>query len=320
MRCWNLACLVMYALIFSGNSNARQQNNEDKFIEKLTSYEPNLLGYSWDSDDEEPFLDFKISLKYPLAYSFTKGLCDNDIIVKCIPFLAFTGRFGQYISVRESSPVIDKRFNPSVFMRFHLDKPNNRKVKGYKLKKEYIDVYYGHESNGQRINSLRSWQSLRNDFEDNNEHVYYANDYISRGWDYWGATYKFTSDDKFYHVYLNYKNFIGGILQGEVEERFQWEDNREISSRKQVDGLGFTVKYDNQNRFNRTWLKGLTIAMIYNTGIRDTFEYNTVKFEFTSTIYDMPLMLWFKHGYNADFAQFYKQTNSVGLAFEFKSF
>ena len=34
----------------------------------LSNHEPNLIGYTYDSDDKEYFMDFKISLQYPLAH------------------------------------------------------------------------------------------------------------------------------------------------------------------------------------------------------------------------------------------------------------
>lgn len=72
-----------------------------------------------DSDDVE-FLDFKISVRIQLAPEWTtKGLNgvweragDNTGL-----YLAFAGRFGQYIGTRDSAPVIGKRFNPKIFAR-----------------------------------------------------------------------------------------------------------------------------------------------------------------------------------------------------------
>ena len=55
-------------------------------------------------------MDFKISVKYPVL---------KDLLSKALPdsglYFAFTGRWGQYIGDRYSSPVIAKRFNPKLF-------------------------------------------------------------------------------------------------------------------------------------------------------------------------------------------------------------
>lgn len=127
----------------------------------LESYEPTTLGYTKDSDDV-PFFDFKISVKYPIfPILFDKRL-----------FFAFSGRFGQYIGTRSSSPVIGKRFNPKLCVMFPFDTTHPRR--------DYIDFAYAHESNGQKIDTLAESNEIQKD----EEKPTYARDYISRGWDY----------------------------------------------------------------------------------------------------------------------------------------
>lgn len=288
--------------------------------DKLTSYEPNLLGYSQDSDDKEAFLDFKISLKYPIAYDYTKNWCTSfNVFSSCLPYFAFTGRFGQYISVRKSSPVISKRFNPGLFWRFRFDENGYFGDTPFLNTTEYIELHYGHESNGQRVNSLESWTAIQNDLIASGDKPYHVNDYISRGWDYWGFTYKTAMFNDRINTYFSYRNFIGGLLQDDIEEFFDWEQDREITSRKQIHGLKLLIKFQNDEWFNKRWIDEYKFSLQFETGIRNTFDHNTIKLEASTLFFDMPIMLWYQHGYSADFAQYYKRTSSFGLSFEFTS-
>ena len=121
---------LLIFLCMSGTVLAQEGGENDP---KLKSHEPVLLGYTFDEDDEA-FLDFKISLQYPIADkklktyvadgtyfpNFLKSICNNRLFESCYPYFSFTGRFGQYIGTRDSSPVISKRFNPKLFLRFRF--------------------------------------------------------------------------------------------------------------------------------------------------------------------------------------------------------
>lgn len=291
----------------------------------LKNHEPVLLGYTFDSDDEA-FLDFKISLMYPIADrkikkhiidsgwypGFLKKWCSNTIVDSCYPYFSFTGRFGQYIETRDSSPVIAKRFNPKLFLRFDL-------VDG-----EYVDLEYAHESNGQRITTKTSYDNIAADLE-KTEH---ANDYISRGWDYLGFTYKHATEigntGTVKSTYLSMKEFIGGQLQGDIEEYYLidgvdgFEAVREITRREQVGGLRIMRKYENKD-IDLFW--GINkFTFIYETGTRSPAKYNTFQGEMTTGALGVPIMLWVRSGYNSDLAQYYKKIDSFGAAFELATF
>lgn len=315
---------ILTLAIFTNPAVAGDLKNEKRL--GLKNHEPNLLGYTYDNDDKEPFMDFKLSLEYPLAHgpigrltktswypSFLKKACDNNVINRCYPYFSFTGRFGQYIGQRDSSPVIAKRFNPKLFLRFELNKEDYG---------DYVDLEYAHESNGQRVSTLSSYNTLATDL-DKPEH---ANDYISRGWDYYGFTYKRTfsqnrndngqSANKIV-AYLKMRKFIGGLLQGDIEEYYDWEPGRKITSREQVGGLSVLTKVENNHTpvfwaFNK-------VALIYETGTKSPTKYNTLGLELTTNTFGVPLMLWGKTGYNSDLAQYYKKVNSFGVAFELKT-
>jgi len=305
-------------------TNVVYSNSELQEV-RLTDHEPNLFGVTYDDDDKEPFLDFKVSLEYPLANNHLhqlvntswfpdslKQICQNSVFTDCYPHFAFTGRFGQYVGTRDSSPVVAKRFNPKVFLRFRT------------IDDDYMDLEYAHESNGQRITSLESYNALADDLSntDNGEREH-ANDYISRGWDYVGVTYKHATPinpdrSRKLTTYFSYRNYIGGFLQGDIEEYFDWEPERDITSRKEVSGLRAILKIkDNQTPFLYNINK---IAFIYETGIRVPTKYNTFSMELTTNEIEVPLMLWIRSGYESDLAQYYKYVKSIGIAFELQTY
>lgn len=83
-------------------------NQGQKALPRFGSYEPNLVGYT-DDDNDRSYLDFRVSLKYSLACDFQNRTWQYFLPY---PYIAFSGRFAQYIGTRDSSPVVGKRFNP----------------------------------------------------------------------------------------------------------------------------------------------------------------------------------------------------------------
>lgn len=278
---------------------------------KLQSYEPNTLGYTNDKNDVE-YMDFKLSLKYPILHD-GEYLGRNTWHYRLPhPYIAFTGRFGQYITSRKSAPVIGKRFNPKVFFRYWLWN-----------KDSYLDLGVAHESNGQSIDSQQAYQDLRDDFQNNGEDPDFARDYISRGWDYWDMTLKKAislKDDKArFSAYLNLKYFLeGGGVQGRPEEYNSWEGSSEGKLRKSVDGITVTAKYS--DGLAGGWFSGYKLALIATTGYKDTFEYNSLRGEFTKKIFDIPFMLWVSDGYQSDLIDYYQRIKSWGFAIELRNY
>ena len=295
----------------------------------LRNHEPNLLGLRYDSDEKDIYLDFKISLQYPLfketfdslaqaawVPKFVKSLCKNKFFDDCYPYLSFTGRFSQYINAlgygRESSPVIGRRFNPKLFWRFE----NN--------KRGYIDFEYAHESNGQYISSKESIDALADDLANReNGKPIHAYDYISRGWDYYGITAKYIPaeiGDRHLTLYLSLAKYIGGLLQGTKEEYFaEWEAPRDITQRQQINGFRLMAKWKEDQKYN-SWFKGYKIVTIFETGTVDFGKYNTYQLELSTRIRDMPFMFWVRKGYNSDLSQYYKNVYSAGVALELRTF
>ncbi|HEY9051835.1 MAG TPA: hypothetical protein VIQ03_09845, partial [Gammaproteobacteria bacterium] len=289
---------------------------------KLQSYEPNTIGITKD-DNDVSYMDFKLSLMYPV---FHQGTPDDVWSSKWVPmpYFAFTGRFGQYINTRDSSPVVSKRFNPKIFGRYWLDKNES-----------YIDIGYAHESNGQRINSEALYLDLRDQYLSNNENPDFANDSISRGWDYWDFAWKQVLNyderskpkeikNRSTSFYLNIKNFSSnGALQGVPEEYNSWELGPVGLPRAYYDGLSFMVKHAvdyKEPDGDRDIYSGYKVAFLYTTGYKDSFENNTYRLETTFKFYDIPIMFWYSRGYNSDLIDYYKDVESYGFAMELRSF
>ena len=271
----------------------------------LQSFEPNTIGFTNDNNDVV-YMDFKISLMYPIAHQgkYNPESPDDDIL-----FFSFTGRFGQYIGTRESSPVIGKRFNPKLFFRRFLGGPYR-----------YFDYGYAHESNGQSINSEAAYNDLIAGISapGGDDDVRFANDAISRGWDFLDFIYKQGGSDNLSAFYLNLKVFLNdGLLQGQAEEANSWEPGKMIQ-RKNVDGI--SILYWSEKPV--AGIKRYSIT--YNTGYKDTFDYNSLRFEIVNDISifgtKVPLMLWVSSGYNSDLVDYNKRVKSAGLAFELTTF
>lgn len=292
---------------------------------QLSSHEPSKLMARTDSDDiNSLYMDFTLSSKHPLLSNAAPLLRGQEIVADLLerlvpgddeylmqPYLAFSGRFSQYIGTRDSSPVIARRFNPSLFYRL------------WSSEDSWLDIGFAHESNGQRINSPESYARERADYLARREEPDFARDGLSRGWDYsfidWRHvwTSKLRSQLKLAH-YLR-----KGPLQGQAEEYNLWEDGgTQVRPRRQYDGFSLAVQYD----FNRSrcflgshfvCFKELEITQ--QTGYSAMFENNTTTIEFTTDVLGLPIQLWGRTGYNSDLVDYYNYSNSWGIGVELKT-
>jgi len=277
---------------------------------RLCTYEPNTIGYTWDNDDVG-FMDFKISVRYQLFPDWTtKGL---NLVAKDLGrnyglYFAFTGRFGQYIGTRESAPVIGKRFNPKIFLRRWTDARHAG----------YLDLGYGHESNGQSVHAAGQYAEAQAAAE----RPEFANDQLSRGWDYIELVWKkasYASVDGL-SSYVTLKYFLAdGLLQGKPEEYNGLENSPQGKPRNQVNGVAGLLKY---TRPTEKWwiLQDLKAAAGYETGYRRMFRYNTYRLELGTKVIQLPMNLWVQTGYGSDLAQYYKKVSSKGIEVQIGSF
>lgn len=306
------ALLLLFPLLLAAAEAPapQEQPGGKRSLLKLQSYEPTTLGITFD-DNDVSFMDFKLSQKYPMFHDgeYHEGVPSWHYGLPYLYF-AFTGRFGQYIGTRHSSPVVAKRFNPKIFGRYWLSEGRS-----------YLDIGYAHESNGQSVTTLSAYNDLRDKFIAEGQDPDFANDAISRGWDYLEATLKkgYRYKDSRIYAYLTLKYFLPhGLLQGGAEEYNSWEGRSDGKPRKSVDGVSLLLKSSRDFRFGP--LIGDKYALIYTTGYKDMFRYHTVRLEATLKIGDIPVMLWYSDGYNSDLADYYKRVGSYGIALELKNF
>ena len=292
----------------------------------LTSHEPNrLMVRSDDNDVSDYYMDFTVSAKHPLfpnssllnsVYQATANGIDNltgrenGLFIQ--PYLSFTGRFSQYLNSRESSPVVARRYNPSLFLR------------AWSSRNSYLDLGFAHESNGQNIDSIDEFERQVQSFVENGESESdaraFARDDISRGWDYsfveWrkGWHQRFATRVQLRHYHR------GGPLQHGAEEYNWWEgDGEQYRPRRQFDGVLMALEYDfGRNRC----LEGVSfvcfqkMSVTQETGYSQVFENNTTTLEFTSNLFGLPIQLWGRTGYGSDLVDYYNYSTSWGIGVE----
>ncbi len=290
----------------------------------LCSHEPTTVGFTKDSDDSG-FMDFKLSVQYqlfPKWFTDLLQLANDDLAYNSALYLAFTGRFGQYIGTRDSSPVVGKRFNPKVFYRVWTDLDHEG----------YFDLtLLAHESNGQSISSADEYQAARSA----QKKPEFADDQLSRGWDYlelaWkGVLKKVTNDrtqkiERTLYSYVSLKKFLPhGPMQGRAEEYNTWENNPERKPRNRVNGIAGMLKFHEKGEwltlFKNVIFQDVKVVLGYETGTRHPFRYSTGRFEFGTKFLQLPLTLWTQRGYNSDLAQYFKRVNSYGIQLDIGSF
>jgi outer membrane phospholipase A len=291
-------CLMLLGPMAS-MARADEPPGESESILRLRSHEPNLLGYTWDESGQ--FMDFTLSVKFKIFERTIRNFSPPSSLN-----FAFTGRFGQYFE-RSSAPVIGKRYNPELFYRHDSDD-------------SYWETGYAHESNGQQITTLAGYQQAQATLEQPE----YANDYISRGWDYVRFTYQSRvlenlGADHPVLLWATGKWFLrNGLFQGQPEEYNDWENNPEGKPRNQVDGITAGIRYI--PRTSLSWLPVGNVSFTYTTGYREIFRYNTYRLEAGVKIVDLPLVFWAAHGYNNDLARYYRELSAWGVAIEIGGF
>jgi len=297
---WAIAFIFLSASL---SAMAAEDSPAKSDTVRLTSHEPNLLGFTKDGSGEW-LMDVKVSIQFPVPVldSFINELSNQTSLQ-----FAFTGRFGQYLA-SDSAPVIGKRFNPEAFIRHHLDQ-------GAK-----IEFGYAHESNGQQINSLAGYQQAQQSLA----RPEFADDYISRGWDFLKLTlrsplYKgFGTNDSVQWWFIRKQFLSHGWFQKTPEEYNTFENNPEGKPRNTVDGVALIGKYI--HREQSEWFSDWKLTGVYDTGYHEIFRYNSLRLEGGVKIRGLPVIAWASQGYNSDLARYYKNVYARGFAVEIGAF
>lgn len=291
----------------------------------VRAYESTYVGYTFQEDDES-FMDFSISMMLPFLHNVYPdrpvderaglGIDSLDIY----PYFAFTGRAGQYIGTRESSPVVGKRFNPVFSMRKWLTNMDDASLA---MPDRYIEVLYGHESNGQWISDGPTFVEVSKLHRSFNE----ARDEISRGWDYVGLNYSWRGSPwgdlaESHRLQVKLSHYLDdGIMQGMAEEYYSWELDPEGKPRDAVDGIevrfDFTYFGNEETVAEQLWGLSGRGAVTWLTGIGRPFDFNTLEVEVGATLYGFPVELWYRNGYMTDLADYYRRLESAGVRVSF---
>ena len=289
---------------------------------QLSSHEPSKLMARTDSDDiNSLYLDFTLSSKHPLFASASPLVrvqeVAADVLEKFIPgdeeylmqlYLAFTGRLSQYVGTRDSSPVVARRLNPSVFYRM------------WSSDDSWLDLGFAHESNGQHISTPESYERERARYIAKGEDPDFARDAISRGWDYSFIEWRQEWNSKL-RSQLSLSHYLQkGPQQGLSEEYYTWEDNgTQLRPRRQYDGVRLKLQYNfNRSRcfLGDSFVCFKELELTQETGYSAMFDNNTTTVEFTADLFGLPIQLWGRTGYNSDLVDYYNYSNSWGLGFE----
>lgn len=310
-------------------------------------YEPSTIGITRDSDDDLSFLDVTLSLQLPLGeWQGPFAGSTNELGI------GFTGRFGFYMgSERDSRPVIGKRLNPKLLWRLGLsddaarlrrcEAPGDGVFRGRRndtcaqyQPDSYLEFSYAHESNGQSIDNEAEYLAARNAAQMNGRNADFANDRLSRGWDYLGITWKPSTCAACESSHYRFNSFVmlryflpRGLLQGRKEEWQPWEPAAaQGKSRSKVNGIAAMGKYVRHTcvvdgyACDGRYVRDVKFVLGYETGYRQPFRRGTVRAEAGVHLKPLPLTLWWQRGYAADLAQYYKKTTSYGLSVDIGSF
>lgn len=352
MKIGKTVFLIILVLIVSSNAktDSLQTIPQDSFpIQKdvfhLKAYEPFRVGYSC-ADGEgaslkkscanNGFMDFFISVEYPFFefYSeYLNSLLNDKLHINSttqllpVPVITFSSRFAQYIATRRSSPVVSKSFNPKLLLRWGKPDDNYR-----------LEIGYAHESNGQSISDSLAY--FRERAVDSTQEVesgfpYFSmetDEKLSRGWDFFDANYRL-----FLNVYRsrftlfgNYKYFFPvGIIQGSADNKRKWEATGLNIKRQEVDGLFFSVEYQYNVvwyilEFPRKWKRDTPtfgnprLLLSARTGIKNSFDYNTIRTEISFDILGFPISLYYQKGFLNDLSMYYHDGNTIGASFIFR--
>ncbi|MBF9141279.1 hypothetical protein [Hymenobacter properus] len=316
---------------------------QQKYELLLQSFEYNTVSFTKDSDDAA-FMDFTVSQRYPLPlvewlrlfagqpwllgrwwpnvrprYEIDSACCrpakpSRRKYYSAVRLnFAFSGRFGQYIGTRPSSPVIGKRFNPYLFLEYHFRHPS------LVPRGASVRVGYGHESNGQGIaDSAAFYATVANSHGTERD----TRDYISRGWDYWGGDVSWNLYETPNRKHVVVADLAGraylrrGALQGEKEEYRRWEQPWAGSNlrRNEVSGLAASLEYVSECEFfNRVRLSA-------ETGMTRPFRYNSWRALVCLRVGQLPVFASYADGYNGDLAQFGIRNQSVSAGLLLTSF
>jgi hypothetical protein len=316
---FSVSCFLALFLSASLSCLAVDKGSKPDRDSPIEAYEPNRLGYTW-QDDDVPYVDFTVSLKYQLFRALTARLtCGKPPVPEDCrdqqhweAYLAFTGRFGFYVRTRPSDPVILRNYTPKLLLRYTPDPASPG------ILSSYLDFAYAHESNGQTTADPARYR-----FEQRvSERPEFALDEVSRGWDYFQIAGKKTLLTKQEHSiagYLDLRFFMpDGFIQGTPEEYHDWENDPDGRPRREFHGVLAAAEYNWRRDFGSGYLLADPRFLIqYETGYDPAFRFHTIRAETGARVFDFPVGIWVERGYGHGLARYYKRDTAYGFEFRF---
>jgi len=294
-------------------------------VDGLTNHEPNKLLARMDSNDiDRLYMDATLSVKHPVLSPVVDVISDLFRIdrTRNLPrlYLAFSARFSQYLGSRQSAPVVARRYNPELFLRVWRDGGYERGDPAY------WDFGYGHESNGQQVETEEAFLLAQQNAVSNGEPPWFARDQLSRGWDYLSVDWHKQWNTGLLpdlpgrtETHFEYRHYLEhGLFQGDPEEYRVWEGDGAVArTRDYYDGLRLSLQYNLVGRDCVSLVCFERIEISHTTGHAKPFEHNTTSLEITTDIAGLPLHLWARSGYNSDLVDYFDYANSWGFGMEF---
>ena len=306
----------------------------------VRTYEPTQIGLTKDRRDDA-FMDFQLSLMFPLHGAYPEPMPpaiapdfrfgDFDFRHPGL-FASATLRAGQYINTRPSSPVVGKRFNPQLFLRFWALDESGEATSTDK----FLDlIFFGHESNGQAISDEAGFLAQEEVYRQLEKHpdtpdaqvnaFRWARDSISRGWDYVGAeagwSWRAKYSDPIHDLDVNVTRTLRvklryflhwGVAQQYAEQYYAWEGEGPSHPRRNYDGI--KVQYTTFSRvLGRVPLFTGRGTLTYTTGLSEPFRYSTFEADLGFKLGPLPLSIWGRIGYNSDLTDYYHLESGYGF-------
>jgi outer membrane phospholipase A len=272
-------------------SKKSEDNKENHLTRKLSGNEPSYFVFARDNNGSFNNIEFYLSLKYPLFENVVHRLLGPNIDL----YFNYNGKYDFYLESRPSSPVISRRQNPGAMFTYNLEKQT------YGLAS--IKTGYFHESNGQTIDTATEYATTE-----------YAEDFVSRGWDYIPLELRFSFPEQLegFTFYFKGRYFLPKqIFSHDKEDTIFWDltDDSKISD---YDGLTLVLR--KTVPINK-YLKDLKLTAVYRTGYTD---FNlTQRYEATFSTLDLPVYIFYQSGYGIEISTYQERGYTWGIGVEF---
>ena len=313
------AAFIIFLAVNSESSNCSE---EDWF--GIKGYRDNYVSQMPEFSGNEKHSEFFFSFWHPIT---DENAFFQDI--SNFSFISYVGKFDFFWvldggETRASGPVVNRLNNPEIHYRigwlpfFGQTDPAV----------EYLDLAFGHESNGQTIDDVdtfyREIERGRN-----------AIDSVSRGWDYISLEARsalFGAEDsngnKGAYLTVNLRNYFQNGGLSHKEDDIFW-DITNSSRIEEFDGLRLSFEYKRLDAalFNDSgaggFLLGANLSIDIRTGISSAFDNvsTTTDLSFLISILDfhLPLFVRYFDGYGDEIVRYHEHSSyrAFGLKFAF---